>query len=216
MNHFENRAYILYIVCVVLHYIIPCLLPYKLIQVNKSTHLLWSTKLFVFRVSWFGTCERITHSVLPLVGKLPLLRPVRFDVLCRHPCLTVHVPWDSWFAYKYAGRTVVRSSLALEQEWDPTGVFRGSAVLEQMYKLFTYLLSVGSLFEMVLLEKYSFSALSRRGCLLTILHFRESAFCTLYRQASCKPAGPLLRWLNGAFPCTSENICSFINAPFDS
>lgn len=53
MNHFENRAYILYIVCVVLHYLVPCLLSYRLIQFNKSTHLLWSTNLLVFGVSWF-------------------------------------------------------------------------------------------------------------------------------------------------------------------
>lgn len=111
---------------------------------------------------------------------LPLLRPARFAVLCWSPCLAAHVPRDFWFAYQYAQCTVVRSSPALEQEWDPTGVFRGSTVLEQMYKLFMDLLSVGSLFEMVLSEKYSFSALSRRGCLLTILH----AFCTLYRWAS--------------------------------
>lgn len=214
MIHFENRAYILCTVCEVLHYTIPCLLSYRLIQANKSTHLLWSTKLLVFSVSWFWPL--LTQYYLWWESFFLLLRPARFAVLCWRPCLTAYVPRDSWFAYQYAGCTVVRSSPALEQEWDPTGVFRSSAVLEQMYKLFMDLLSVGSLFEMVLSEMYSFSALSRRGCLLTILHFRRNAFCTLYRWASCKPAGPLLRWLNGAFPCTSENICSFINAPFDS
>lgn len=210
MIHFVNRAYISYTVCEVLYYTVPCLRSCRLIQANKSTHLTLKHQIACFQcelvLAFVKGLWLLTQYYLWWESFLPLLRPARFAVLCWSPCLTAHVPRDSWFAYQYTRCTVVRSSPALEQEWDPTGVFRGSAVLEQMYKLFMGLLSVGSLFEMVLSEKYSFSALSRRGCLLTILHFRRNAFCTLYRWASCKPAGPLLRWLNGAFPCASETF----------
>jgi hypothetical protein len=48
----------------------------------------------------FGICERIVTTLFieytTFGGEISALRPVCFDVLCWRPCLTVHVPWDSW------------------------------------------------------------------------------------------------------------------------
>lgn len=178
MNHFETRAWVLYTVCMMLHYVVSCLLSYKLIQFNESTYLLWSTKLLVFSVSWFGHLQKnCDYSLNTTFGeKVSALRPVCFDVLCCHPCLTVHVPWDSWFAYRYTGCTVVWRFLAWEQEWDPTGAFRGSALLEQMYKLFIYLPSVGALLKWFCWRSIHFLLCPEGGAFLQ--------FCTLERMLS--------------------------------